>query len=135
MKKIFFTTVVSVGVICCIINGFTTSWLLFLLLYIVTRICYNAANAIYDSMLNDITSEERMDEVSSYGYAWGYIGSCIPFLVALIAYVLGPDMVGVISASLSKSSLSLRLVSLVKKTIHLSSCILCLMRNFRSLRI
>ena len=102
MKKIFFTTVVSVGVICCIINGFTTSWLLFLLLYIVTRICYNAANAIYDSMLNDITSEERMDEVSSYGYAWGYIGSCIPFLVALIAYVLGPDMVGIISASLSK---------------------------------
>ena len=70
MKKIFFTTVVSVGVICCIINGFTTSWLLFLLLYIVTRICY--------------------------------IGSCIPFLVALIAYVLGPDMVGIISASLSK---------------------------------
>ena len=102
MKKIFFTTVVSVGVICCIINGFTASWLLFLLLYIVTRICYNAANAIYDSMLNDITSEERMDEVSSYGYAWGYIGSCIPFLVTLIAYVLSPDMVGVISASLSK---------------------------------
>ena len=28
-----------------------------------------------------------MDEVSSYGYAWGYLGSCIPFLVALIAYV------------------------------------------------
>ena len=43
-----------------------------------------------------------MDEVSSYGYAWGYLGSCIPFLVALIAYVLGPDMVGVLPDSVSK---------------------------------
>ena len=43
-----------------------------------------------------------MDEVSSYGYAWGYLGSCIPFLVALIAYVLGPDMVGVLPDFVSK---------------------------------
>ena len=53
-------------------------------------------------MLNDVTTEERMDEVSSYGYAWGYLGSCIPFLVALIAYVLGPDMVGVLPDFVSK---------------------------------
>ena len=53
-------------------------------------------------MLNDITSEARMDEVSSYGFAWGYIGSCIPFLIALTAYVLGPDMVGVLPDMLSK---------------------------------
>ena len=39
-------------------------------------------------MLNDITSDERGDEVSSYGYAWGYLGSCIPFIVALAAYCL-----------------------------------------------
>lgn len=43
-----------------------------------------------------------MDEVSSYGYAWGYLGFCIPFLIALIAYVLGPDMVGVLPDSVSK---------------------------------
>ena len=71
-----------------------TSWVLFLVIYIATRVCYNASLTIYDSMLNDVTTEERMDEVSSYGYAWGYLGSCIPFLAALIAYVLGPDMVG-----------------------------------------
>ena len=42
-----------------------------------------------------------MDEVSSYGYAWGYLGSCVPFLVSLAAYICGPDMLGYISNRLS----------------------------------
>ena len=52
-------------------------------------------------MLNDVTSGDRMDAVSSYGYAWGYIGSCFPFLVALAAYIAGPDMLGVLPGRLS----------------------------------
>ena len=101
-KKIFFTTTAGLGIAGCVLNGVATSWVLFLVIYIVTRVCYNASLTIYDSMLNDVTTEERMDEVSSYGYAWGYLGSCIPFLVALIAYVLGPDMVGVLPDFVSK---------------------------------
>ena len=84
-KKIFFTTTAGLGITGCVLNGVATSWVLFLVIYIATRVCYNASLTIYDSMLNDVTTEERMDEVSSYGYAWGYLGSCIPFLVALIA--------------------------------------------------
>ncbi len=46
----------------------------FLVIYIVTRV-YNASLTIYDSMLNDVAAEERMDEVGvSYGYAWGIPG-------------------------------------------------------------
>lgn len=101
-KKIFFTTTAGLGITGCVLNGVATSWVLFLVIYIVTRVCYNASLTIYDSMLNDVTTEERMDEVSSYGYAWGYLGSCIPFLVALIAYVLGPDMVRVLPDFVSK---------------------------------
>ena len=101
-KKIFFTTTAGLGIPGCVLNGVATSWVLFLVIYIVTRVCYNASLTIYDSMLNDVTTEERMDEVSSYGYAWGYLGSCIPFLVALIAYVLGPDMVRVLPDFVSK---------------------------------
>lgn len=101
-KKIFFTTTVGLGVLGCIINGFAASWVLFIVIFVLTKIVYSASLTFYDSMLNDVTSEERMDEVSSYGYAWGYIGSCIPFLLALIAYVLGPDMVGLISEGVSK---------------------------------
>lgn len=101
MKKIFFTSTVAVGVCGCILNGFACQWIVFLLLFAVTKIFYNMSLMFYDSMLNDITTEERMDEVSSYGYAWGYLGSCIPFLIALVAYVLGPDMADIISGKLS----------------------------------
>lgn len=87
MKKIFFTTAVSLGVIGCILNGFATTWMMFLVIYVLSKIFYSASLTFYDSMLNDVTTEERMDQVSSYGYAWGYIGSCIPFTIALLAYV------------------------------------------------
>ena len=101
-KKIFFSTSVAIGVIGCVINGFAGSWLLFLIIYILTKISYQASLTFYDSMLNDVTTDERSDAVSAYGYAWGYIGSCIPFTVALIAYVLGPDMMKMLPGTLSR---------------------------------
>ena len=101
-KKIFFSTSVAIGCIGCIINGFANSWMLFIIIYVLTKISYQASLTFYDSMLNDVTTDDRSDEVSAYGYAWGYIGSCIPFTVALIAYVLGPDMVGLLSGGVSR---------------------------------
>ena len=102
MKLIFFRTSVFIGVAGCIINGLATGWVLFLVVFIISKIAYSCSLTFYDSMLVDVTTEERMDEVSSYGYAWGYIGSCIPFLIALVFYILGPDMAGVISGFVSK---------------------------------
>lgn len=87
-KKLFFTTSLAIGTIGCILFGVTTSWLWFLILFIFVKIAYSASLTFYDSMLVDVTTPERMDEVSSHGYAWGYIGSCIPFLIALVAYVM-----------------------------------------------
>ena len=97
MKKIIFSGSVVLGVAACILNGFAPSWMFFIVIYVATKILYNASLVFYDSMINDITTDERMDQVSSYGFAWGYLGSCIPFLAALAAYICGPDMLGLIS--------------------------------------
>ncbi len=101
-KLIFFRTSVFIGAAGCIINGFASSWVLFIVVFIISKIAYSCSLTFYDSMLGDVTTEERMDEVSSYGYAWGYIGSCIPFIIALVFYVLGPDMMGVLSDFVSR---------------------------------
>lgn len=95
LKKFLFTTFVSIGVICCFLNAFTNSWLVFLIVFLITRVSFNLSQCSYDSMLVDITTEERMDEVSSHGFAWGYIGSCAPFIVALVFYVLADPGMGI----------------------------------------
>ncbi|NLC42120.1 MAG: MFS transporter, partial [Erysipelothrix sp.] len=43
----------------------------------------------YDSMLTDITTDERMDTISGAGYAWGYVGSTIPFILGISLVLFG----------------------------------------------
>ena len=92
-KKIIFSAAMGVGVFGCIVLGFLSSWLWFLVIFVLAKTGYSASLVFYDAMLTDVTEPERMDSVSSHGYAWGYIGSCIPFVISLVI-VLGGGSVG-----------------------------------------
>lgn len=93
-KKTIFTVAMAVGVLGCIVLGFLSSWIWFLVVFVIAKTGYSASLVFYDSMLTDVTEPERMDTVSSHGYAWGYIGSCIPF-VACLGIVLGAGSLGI----------------------------------------
>ena len=87
-RKPLFALSLAVGAIGCAVLGFSSSWIVFLVIYVVTKVGYSSSLVFYDSMLPEITTESRMDEVSSRGYAYGYIGSVIPFAVCLMVVLM-----------------------------------------------
>lgn len=93
-KKKFLVGFMGTGAVACAALGFPTEALPFLVLYVVSSVMLNGSMVFYDGMLVDATTEDRYDKVSSHGYAWGYIGSCIPFIICL-AVVLGGPSIGI----------------------------------------
>ena len=82
-KPIFLLTVV-LGCVACAALGITTHWLFFLGIFILAKVGFHSSVVFYDSMLPEITTPDRMDNISSMGYAFGYIGSVIPFVMCLV---------------------------------------------------
>lgn len=67
-------------------------WQILIAFYILTALGFSGANIFYDSFLVDISSNDRMDKVSSSGFAYGYIASVVPFAISLgLIFVLGMD--------------------------------------------
>lgn len=93
-KKPIFMISILIGTIACSLLGLMVQWMAFLIVFLIAKVGFSASLIFYDSMLSDITDEERMDYVSSQGYAWGYIGSCVPFVLCLVI-VLGSDTLGI----------------------------------------
>lgn len=92
-KKPIFTVSMMLGVLGCAALSLPTTWIVFLAVFVLARVGYSASLIFYDSMLVDVTDNNRMDVVSSHGYAWGYIGSCVPFVLSL-GIVLFADALG-----------------------------------------
>ena len=88
LKKPLFLLTVALGVVGCTALGFVSHWLAFLAIFILAKVGFSGSIVFYDSMLPEVTTEDRMDDVSSQGYAFGYIGSVIPFIVCLVLVLM-----------------------------------------------
>lgn len=97
-KKRIFLLCAAVGVTGCALLGFAPNWLAFLAIFVIAKVGYSASLVFYDSMLPEITVDSRMDTVSTMGYAYGYIGSVIPFILCLVL-VLMPGTFGLTQGS------------------------------------
>ena len=87
-KKPIFLLCVLLGAAGCAMLGFVSHWLLFLAVFVIAKVGFSSSVIFYDSMLTEITTDKRMDKISSMGYAYGYIGSVIPFVVCLVLVLM-----------------------------------------------
>lgn len=88
-KKKFFKFFLTMG----IVGGFLLALPIFdyiqcVIIYVFAMIGYTGANIFYDAFLVDVCVDDRMHKVSSAGYAFGYIGSAIPFMIFIIPFAL-----------------------------------------------
>ncbi|MDR3215508.1 MAG: MFS transporter [Bacilli bacterium] len=83
-KKLLFIIFVLMGSGATFLLGFFSNWVIFLIIVLIARVGFSASLIFYDAMLPDVSDDHHMDHVSSLGYAWGYIGSCLPFIICLL---------------------------------------------------
>ena len=88
-KMKFFKFFLAMG----IVGGFLLALPVFdyiqcVIIYVIAMIGYTGANIFYDAFLVDVCDDDRMHKVSSAGYAYGYIGSAVPFMLFIIPFAL-----------------------------------------------
>jgi len=93
-KKPLFVLSLVLGVAGCAALGVAWSWLSFLVIFVIAKVGYSSSIVFYDAMLPEITTQEKMDWISTLGYALGYIGSVIPFVLCLVV-VLAYESFGI----------------------------------------
>ena len=88
-RKPLFLVCALLGILGCAALGLANSWLLLLGIFVIAKVGFHSSLVFYDAMLPEVTTPKRIDNVSTHGYAWGYIGSVIPFVICLVLVLAG----------------------------------------------
>ena len=86
-----FIGIISTGALWIVQQG---SWQVAILFYVVASVGFMGGNIFYDSLLPGIASKEKIDYTSSLGFALGYIGGGLLFLINVLMY-LQPHIFGI----------------------------------------
>ena len=70
-KKKFLAGTIGTGAVSLAVMGVPGNAMVFLAIYVFSSVMLNASLVFYDAFLVDATEQDRYDEVSSQGYAWG----------------------------------------------------------------
>ena len=73
-------------------------WQMAVMVYIAASVGFMGANIFYDSLLPSVAPKEKMNYVSSLGFAIGYIGGGLLFLINVLMY-LHPQWFGIADAA------------------------------------
>ena len=99
-KKKFLTFFAYLGVLMtsCLFMVEQGDWLMAVFVYTLGTIGFSGANVFYDSLLPSLANEESVDSVSSLGFAMGYLGGGLLFLLNVVM-TLNPSWFGLADAA------------------------------------
>ena len=84
-KKLFLSVFALISIVSTFLLSFisTNSFILASMLFSISLLGFMMANVFYDSMLLDFEND-KFNKISSYGYAFGYLGGGLAFVIALL---------------------------------------------------
>jgi UMF1 family MFS transporter len=108
-KKHYLTYFALVGIAATALMFFLTTgdWLLASLLFVLGNIGFAGANVFYDSLLPHIAKKDDIDQISTRGYALGYLGGGLLLAINLGMIMFGPDHLTELMTRLSLASVAL----------------------------
>ncbi len=86
LKKRFLVMFLIIGVFFVSLLSFINQgqWQLALVVYVLSFVGFASANVFYDSMLVDVSSDEKLDITSALGFSLGYLGGGIALLGCVV---------------------------------------------------